>query len=83
MVFVTISAAGKPPVVARGLPFTVEFPAKSIDQVTIEDVKSSIANKFPKVRDSSVQRRRKRTSFPVLRNAPKAFLQRVKGTPRN
>ncbi|KIM84893.1 hypothetical protein PILCRDRAFT_817709 [Piloderma croceum F 1598] len=48
MVSVTISAAGKPPTVARGLPFTVEFPAKSTDQVTIEDVKSSIANKFPK-----------------------------------
>jgi len=50
MVTVTVSAAGKPPAVARGLPFTVEIPGKSIDQVTIGDVKSSLAARFPKVR---------------------------------
>ena len=56
MVTVTVSAAGKPLVVARGLPFTVEFPLKSIDEVTVEDVKSSLATKFPKVRMCSVPR---------------------------
>lgn len=49
MVAITISAAGKPPSVARGLPFTVEITGKSIKEVTVGDVKSSLADKFPKV----------------------------------
>ena len=49
MVAITVSAVGKPPSVARGLPFTVEIPGKSVNEVTVGDVKSSLAAKFPKV----------------------------------
>jgi hypothetical protein len=53
MVTVTISAAGKAPAVAQGLPLTLEIPRKSIDEVTVGDVKSSLSAKFPKVRSGS------------------------------
>lgn len=49
MVAVTISAAGRPPNIARGLPYTVEF-AQSFEQVTVGDVKAALVTKFPKVR---------------------------------
>lgn len=49
MVAIIVSATGKPPSVARGLPFTVEISGKSIAEVTVGDVKSSLADKFPKV----------------------------------
>ena len=50
MTNLTISAAGKPPSFARGLPFTVEIPA---GEATVADVKASIASKFPKASGSS------------------------------
>ena len=49
MVAVTIVSVGKPPAVARGLPFTVEITGKSAGEVTIADVKSALSAKFPKV----------------------------------
>jgi hypothetical protein len=49
MVAVTISATNKALKVARGLPFIVEIPQKTTDDVTIEDIKKSLATKFPKV----------------------------------
>lgn len=50
MVSVTISAAGKPPALARKLPITVVLGEKTLDSATVEDVKQAIAAQFPKVR---------------------------------
>ena len=49
MVTVTVSAAGKPPAVAKKLPITVQIDGKSIDNATIGDVKNEIKKQFPKV----------------------------------
>jgi very-long-chain enoyl-CoA reductase len=49
MVTVSVSAAGKPIPLARGLPMVVELPGKQLEDVTIANVKSAIAKKYPKV----------------------------------
>jgi len=66
MTNLTISAAGKPPSFARGLPFTVEIPA---GEATVADVKASIASKFPKASGSSkfhTPRRLAKTGFSSI-----------------
>jgi hypothetical protein len=50
MVSITVSAAGHPPSLARGLPLKAEIPGKDIENATIGDIKSAVAAKFPKVR---------------------------------
>ncbi|KZT73171.1 hypothetical protein DAEQUDRAFT_722297 [Daedalea quercina L-15889] len=47
MVSITLSAAGRVPL-ARGLPVTLTFDDKSLEDVTVADVKSAVAAKFPK-----------------------------------
>ena len=47
MVQLTISAGGRAPL-ARGLPITLTFD-KSVEDVTVADVKSAIATQFPRV----------------------------------
>ena len=45
MVTITVSAAARPPSLAKGLPITLDVS----EEATIKDVKSKIAEKFPKV----------------------------------
>jgi len=47
MVSVTVSAAGKPTPLARGLPVTLDI---TTADPTVADVKASLASKYPKVR---------------------------------
>ena len=50
-VSVTIKAAGpRPPALANGLPVTLEFPGKTVQTVSIRDVKVALQTKFPRVR---------------------------------
>ena len=48
MVSITVSAVKKTPL-ARDLPVTLDFPGKSVNSVTIADVKHAFAAKHPKV----------------------------------
>ncbi|KAG6369694.1 3-oxo-5-alpha-steroid 4-dehydrogenase-domain-containing protein [Boletus reticuloceps] len=48
MVSVTVSPAGKPISIARGLPSQFDIPGKDLQDATIGDVKVAIAKKFPK-----------------------------------
>ncbi|KAN0092682.1 3-oxo-5-alpha-steroid 4-dehydrogenase domain containing protein [Tylopilus felleus] len=48
MVSVTVSPAGKPISIARGLPSQFDLPGKEVHDVTIHDVKVAIAKKYPK-----------------------------------
>lgn len=52
MVSVTVSPAGKPISIARGLPSQFDLPGKEVHDVTIHDVKVAIAKKYPKVSPS-------------------------------
>ena len=54
MVSVTVSPAGKPISIARGLPSQFDIPGKEVHDTTIGDVKVAIAKKFPKVSPSLV-----------------------------
>lgn len=49
MVSINVSAAGKPISLARGLPMVVELSGKQLENATIADVKSAIAEKYPRV----------------------------------
>lgn len=53
MVSVTVSAAGRPSSLARGLPITVTIQNKDVESATVADVKAEILKKFPKVSRSS------------------------------
>jgi len=46
-VTITVSAAGRVPL-ARGLPINVSFSDKKLEDVTISDIKTSVAAKFPR-----------------------------------
>ncbi|KAG9315369.1 3-oxo-5-alpha-steroid 4-dehydrogenase-domain-containing protein [Chiua virens] len=48
MVSLTISPAGKPISIARGLPSQFDIPGKEVQDATIRDLKVAIAKKFPK-----------------------------------
>jgi len=54
MVSVTVSPAGKPISIARGLPSQFDIPEKQVEDATIGDVKVAIAKKFLKVSPSLV-----------------------------
>jgi very-long-chain enoyl-CoA reductase len=54
MVSVTVSPAGKPISIARGIPSQFDIPGKQVQDATIGDVKVAIAKKFPKVSPSPV-----------------------------
>ncbi|EPQ54162.1 hypothetical protein GLOTRDRAFT_78098 [Gloeophyllum trabeum ATCC 11539] len=49
MVSITVSAAGKPLSVARGLPVDLDIPNKNAEDVTVADIKQALAAKFPKL----------------------------------
>lgn len=49
MVSVTVSPAGKPISIARGLPSQFDVPGKQVQDATIGDIKAVIAKKFRKV----------------------------------
>jgi hypothetical protein len=47
-----VSAKGRPLKLAKSLPATLEFSAKSTKDVKIKDVKAKLVEKFPKVCDA-------------------------------
>ncbi|KAH7884782.1 3-oxo-5-alpha-steroid 4-dehydrogenase-domain-containing protein [Phlebopus sp. FC_14] len=47
MVRVKVSAAGKAPSFARGLPCEFELPGKQVEDATVGDIKAAIAKKYP------------------------------------
>ncbi|KZP09024.1 hypothetical protein FIBSPDRAFT_931053 [Athelia psychrophila] len=50
MVSITVAPAGKKaPSTARGLPYTVQIPGKAYADVTVGDVKTALAAKYPKL----------------------------------
>lgn len=55
MVSVTVSPAGKPISIARGLPSKIDIPGKQVQDATIGDIKVAIAKKFPKVSLTEIQ----------------------------
>jgi len=48
MVAVVVTPAGRAPSFAKGLPITVDLTDKSLDTATVGDIKTAIAQKFPK-----------------------------------
>lgn len=54
---VTIKPAGsRPPSLAKGLPVTLDFPGKTVQTVTIADVKAALQAKFPRVSAGLLER---------------------------
>ncbi|THH21643.1 hypothetical protein EUX98_g8314 [Antrodiella citrinella] len=49
MVSVTVSPAGRPLALAKGLPIIVQIPNKTVESATIGDVKAEVSRKFPKL----------------------------------
>lgn len=66
MVSVNIQPAGsRPPAIAKQLPSKLDFPGRSLEAVTVGEVKQAIAKQCPKVFSNNITRLHLLSIMPV------------------